>query len=59
MFAPGRDHWPSTVNTVMAFRFHKWQGGAGPSDRLFASKGEPALGSYVFRSLSHLETFAK
>ena len=59
MLAPDRAHWLSTVNTVTAFRFRKWQQGAGPSDRLFASKEEPALGSYFFRSSNHLETFAK
>jgi len=59
MLALDRAHWLCTVNTVMAFRFRKWQRGAGPSDRLFASKGEPSLGSYFFRSHSHLETFAK
>jgi len=59
MLAVDRPHWLSTVNTVMAFRFRKWRRGAGPSDRLFATKGEPALGSYFFRSHSHLETFAK
>jgi len=59
MLAPDRAHWLSTVNTVMAFRFRKWQRGAGPSDRLVASQGEPALGSYFFRSHSRLEMFAK
>jgi hypothetical protein len=59
MLAPDRAQWLSTVNTVTAFRFRKWQRGAGPSDRLFASKGEPNLGSYFFRSHSHLEMFAK
>jgi len=59
MLAPDRAQWLSTVNTVTAFRFRKWQRGAGPSDRLFASKGEPKLGSYFFRSHSHLEMFAK
>jgi hypothetical protein len=59
LLALDRAHWLSTVNTVMVFRFRKWQRGAGPSDRPFASKGEPALGSCFFRSHSHLETFAK